>query len=522
MTRVNFPDTGEGAYEEKPASTAKVGTQAGVGEKAAALAQRGSEDPGAYAAILLEHPDFRQGMITLLHQRFGNTFVIAVLDLVDRPSDRAATDAKNGKAVRQEGADAGRGAGATAPKTDGGTDERKTVPSVGGTVAQGLDHFDPAQLPKGERPVTNGEHRAGLIAGIKGMRDGLFSAMDKGVIDARGATQERDKPPHVEGSILLSILGEAVSAVLAGSNATAALWLANKLVPSGAKPEIEFAKNAIKEVLKDSLHSALARKSSAPRDVFPGLQQNFFTTVSREFSSRRQSLEQGWSSYSDKLSSLSDEQLQQAHSHAVNAIAAEELQARIMDIVLVSWTNFLAMVENGHKGWDFWEKNGGEGASPTNAAAPAPSKIEEDPSHGNIDPAKTGNLVFSHGSPSALPGMQSYAFDVTPSTGVLEVFCDWNGVLSNEYGMAIANVGPQVRERLVTFGQVGKLPVNKNIHIVTSDEAVGHDRVYASILVTADGYIRNVTGSAAGGAAGAKVANVVERVQKLPLSLLRE
>lgn len=387
-------------------------------------------------------------------------------------------------------------------------------------VSQGLDHFDPAQLPEGTRAVSNGEHRAGLIVGIKGMRDGLFDAMRSGVYDAKGAAEERDRPPDVEGSALLAILGEAVSAVLAGTKASAALWLAGKFISQNSKPEVEFAKNAIKEVISDSLHSVLGRKSSGARDLFPGLRESFFTTVSREFSNRKQSLDQEWSAYSDRLSSLSDDQLEHAHAHAVNAAAAGDLQARMMDTILVSWTNFLAMVNNGHKGWDPWEKNGGKGAVPTQEAANAPTRTNEDPSHGNIDPARTGNLVSSHGDPSAVPGMQSYANDIVPSTGVLEVFCDWEGRLSSEYGMKIANVGPQVRERLGTFGNVGKLPVNKNIHIVTSDES--GDRVQASILVTADGYIRKVTWDVPGGAQGPKVAKVVERVQNLSLSLLRQ
>lgn len=50
----------------------------------------------------------------------------------------------------------------------------------------------------------------------------------------------------------------------------------------------------------------------------------------------------------------------------------------MQDTVLVSWTNFLAMVENGHKGWDLWEKSGGKGAVPTKDAAKAPTRTDEE------------------------------------------------------------------------------------------------------------------------------------------------
>lgn len=485
-----------------------------AGAAAMELFHRGSTEPAAYVAFLRLHPELQPMLTRLLHQRFGNGFVMTVLDALER--QRVDTDAMESPSARTDSANT---------KELHRRYDRKDQSGVGGTLNHGLDHFDPAQLPEGTRPVSSLEHRANLIAGIKGMRDGLFDAMKDGAGRAEQAAAERDMPPHVESSVLLSILGEAVSAVLAGTNATAALWLAGKIIRSAAKPSIEFAKNALKEVMKDSLHSAFSGKSATSRDLFPSLKQSFFTAVTGEFNNRKQLLEQEWSGYGDRLASLSDEQLEQAHQHAAGATAAAELQARMMDSVLVSWTNFLAMVDNGHKGWDFWEKNGGRGAVPTRDASEAPIRKEDDPSSGNIDPARTGNFVASHGDPGRLPGMQHYARHLEPSTGVLEVFCDWNGQISHDYGMTIANVGPAVRDRLVTFGRVGNLPVNKNIHVLMDDpdEIVENQRISASILVTADGYIREVTWDAPGGPRrAANVAKVVERVQNLPLSLVRK
>lgn len=312
-----------------------------AGAAAMALLQRGSTEPAVYVSFLRQHPDLRPMLARMLHQRFGNGFVMTVLGALD--GSPARDDAQSTSA--QQGTASGDSKGAHG--LHGNVSKR---PGVEGTVNQGLEHFDPAQLPEGTRPVSNGEHRSNVIAGIKGMRDGLFQSMKDGVRLAEGAAEERDKPPQAESSMLLSILGEAVSLVLAGSNATAGLWLANKIVRSGAKPEIELAKSAIKEVLKDSLHSVLAGRSPGARDLFPSLKQSFFTAVNGEFNNRNLLLQQGWSEYGDRLASLSDEELEQAHQHAVGAMAAAELQTRMMDTVLVSWTNFLAMVDNGHKG----------------------------------------------------------------------------------------------------------------------------------------------------------------------------
>lgn len=57
-------------------------------QQASEMIQRGEHDVNQYAALVREHPQVRERVLTMLHTRFGNAFVSQVLDAVERKADR--------------------------------------------------------------------------------------------------------------------------------------------------------------------------------------------------------------------------------------------------------------------------------------------------------------------------------------------------------------------------------------------------------------------------------------------------
>jgi hypothetical protein len=131
------------------------------------------------------------------------------------------------------------------------------------------------------------------------------------------------------------------------------------------------------------------------------------------------------------------------------------------------------------KGWDFWEKTGSAGGLTVAGAAPAPRSQEADPTRANIDPTQTTELLSS--------GQRPWQVE---ESGVLQLFVDGGGRLLQErgYGMRLDNVGPEVRRRVAQLGLVRDLPVNKTINVCSVQSKPL--AIIASVLVTADGYVR--------------------------------
>jgi hypothetical protein len=142
---------------------------------------------------------------------------------------------------------------------------------------------------------------------------------------------------------------------------------------------------------------------------------------------------------------------------------------------LVAWANLVARASHGGMaGWDPWATTGGEGAVALQGAR-VPTRDHEDPTGGNVDPKAMDDALMVVGA---------------DTSGVLEIAIDGAGRLirGTEYGMHLRGVGTKVVKELRGRGAVRTLRVNKLVRMYEPSEASW--RMVASVLITADGYVR--------------------------------
>jgi hypothetical protein len=346
--------------------------------------------------------------------------------------------------------------------------------------------------------VDENSHREGQIQGIGRIQDAVFTALNLGMDAAKDLIMPAEMPKNVDGGWLAQILGIAAMSTLYGSSAALGAWVAGALTsskpstsekgpdesapaaaPKGRSPAATFIAYAMKDLVRKALSPS---SPVAPPDV-RDLKLAYFNQLRAEELAAVARFSAEWPKLHDQLAGLTSAELDAAliASQSLLASTAEILDA-IKDRIVIGWTNFLAQASHGAMGgWDFFEKNGSKGAVGLKDSAQAPERPGQDPTRSNVDPTKTQG---------ALENNQVHAIDA--ESGMLEIFIDMGGQLlaDPDHRMRLGNVGPEVRKRLAQLGRVGDLPINKIIRICS--EHTNPATQYASVMITADGYVRDI------------------------------
>jgi len=399
--------------------------------------------------------------------------------------------------------DAAKGARAAQVEERRKQDVARRPPSAG--VVDGILGAMDTNASKGRptQAVDAASHREGQIQGIGKIQDAVFNAVGKGIDRAVRAIQPAEMPKNVDGGWLAQILGVAATSTLYGASAAIGAWVAGALasskpatseadsaaaVPAATEqpqaPKRSTAGTFIAYAMKDLVRKALTPGSPAAGPDVRDLKEAYIQQLEVEQTAAFARFSAGWSALHDQLAALSQADLDHAllvAQHMLEAPPAEVLN-QIADRAIIGWTNFLAQASHGAMGgWDFFEKNGSKGALGLKDSADAPERPGQDPTRSNVDPKRMDGALQS-GQVTAI-GEES---------GVLEIFIDPSGRLLDDpdHRMRLANVGPEVRKRIAQLGRVGDLPLNKIVRVcsVRTNPATQ----YASVMIGADGYVRNV------------------------------
>lgn len=356
--------------------------------------------------------------------------------------------------------------------------DREHFPTSAHAVDTMLDSVaaDRTRLPNAVGPATPVAHKEGQIQQFAAVQNAIFELVDKGVEVAIRAI-DRPEIPREHASKIGDMLALAASLAMAGSAGSIAVWLGRGIA---ARIEQKFIEDAVKDAVKRSFAS---RPAAAPRNL-ADLKDAFHQQLVFEQANIQNRFAREWSQIYERLSVLPPSELQAVTERASSAIErdASGVINDIADQTVIAWTNFVARAKyGGMTGWDFWERNGGKGAIALKGADKAPERESEDPTRSNVDPRAMRPSLDKRQRP-----MQD------EHVGILEVFVDSLGhlVAHPEYGMRLDNVGPAVRARLAQLGRVRDLKVNKVIRVcsLTTNPPVP----LASMLITADGYVRSV------------------------------
>ncbi len=355
--------------------------------------------------------------------------------------------------------------------------DRDRLPSTSGAVDTMLDSVagDALRVPSANKPVTPAAHAQGLIQQFAAIQNAIFDVVVTGRIRALRAI-DSSEVPRERKSGLGDLLALAASLAVAGSAGSIAVWVGSKIA---SRLEQKFVEDAVKDVVKRAF---APRASAGPRDV-DDLKEVFAQQLENQQIMAKNRLAEEWSRTHDQLSVLPPEELAAVVERVADVLKRDvaDVVDHVTDQIVIAWTNFLARATHGSmKGWDFWERNGGKGDFPLEGAAKAPDRVSEDPTQGNVDPNAMGFALDKRQRP-----MQDEHF------GILEVFVDTTGrlVAHPDYGMRLDNVGPDVRARLAQLGRVRDLKVNKVIRVCSLH--INPPVPLASILITADGYVRS-------------------------------
>jgi hypothetical protein len=355
--------------------------------------------------------------------------------------------------------------------------DREHLPSSAHAVDAMLDSVagDRMRVPGAVGPATPAAHTEGQIQQFGAIQNAIFDMVAEGGGLALRAIEHPEVPPQ-HASALGDLLALAASLAMAGSAGSIAVWLARGIA---SRVEQKFVEDTVKDVVKRAFASRPAR---APRNLVD-LKDAFNQQLVLERANIRNRFASEWSQTYERLSVLPPAELQAVLARASSLITQDssEVILEIADHTLIAWTNFLAQARyGGMAGWDFWEKNGGKNAIALQGAAKAPERVSEDPTRSNVDPRAMGPSLDMRQRP-----MQD------EHVGILEVFVDTLGhlVAHPDYGMRLDKVGPAVRARLAQLGRVRDLKVNKVIRVCSA--RINPPVPLASILITADGYVRD-------------------------------
>lgn len=505
MPVVGLDSTNDAALDGQTSSGPAPDTSSSnAGQEAMALLHRGSTDPAAYAAILHDHPGIRQGLMELLHRRFGNSFVTAVLSLTDQSKPTTAPTNASQPARDHQGAVLAQGENGGAERNPDVAARRKKNEesrakqggerSDEGAVGDMLDSAG-ERIPLGPaaEQVGRDSHREGLIQGIGKIQQAIFHNVNRSIERADSLIEPAEVPKNTDYSWLGQLLGFAASTSIYGLSAAVGAWAGAALFGGGGSGGADgsvavkksvgkqkFIENIVKQTIKEAFS---VEGSDLKAGNIQDLKMAYKDALTRASDGVEMRFAAQWSGLHDRLAQLSDADLESAHDAAQRLVTADvsAIQEPMIDRAVVGWTNFLAQMTHGKmRHWDMWERNGSKDAAPTKDAQPAPTDAKQDPTGANIDPAMLDKKL---GQTGAVAKAES---------GMLEVFVDVSGHLIPGHGMRLADVGPKVRERIAEMGRVGDLRVNKVIHIV-GNPASSPISVDGVVVVTADGYVRDVT-----------------------------
>lgn len=356
--------------------------------------------------------------------------------------------------------------------------DREHVPSSAHAVNTMLDSVagDRMRVPNAVGPATPAAHAQGQMQQFAAVQNAVIKLVEDGAELAMRAI-DRPEVPREHTSTLGDMLALAASLAMAGSAGSIAVWLGSRIT---SRVEQKFVEDTVKDAVKRSFASRPARAPRNLVDLKEAFNQQL--VVERSNISNRFAIE--WSQTYERLSVLSPAELTAVVDGASFLLTQDSgaILDAIADQTVIAWTNFVARAKyGGMTGWDFWEKNGGKNAITLHGAARPPERVSEDPTRSNVDPRAMRPSLDKRQRP-----MQD------EHAGILEVFVDTLGHLVEhpDYGMRLDNVGPAVRARLAQLGRVRDLKVNKVIRVCSL--TINPPVPLASMLITADGYVRSV------------------------------
>jgi hypothetical protein len=305
------------------------------------------------------------------------------------------------------------------------------------------------------------------------------------------AIEELEVPDLGRTDHMKDLLGVAVTALLTASAGALAGWVVGAIAADVAAT----ATSVVGKAIGTAYHDALARPATVKAQGLRDIRIAFRDAISAQRLIARGRFIEAWPQARQTLHVLSAEQLRAFNQFNYDK-NPEALMAAIRHETFVAWTNFLAQAKHGAmRGWDHWQKHGGPGALPLSGAKSPPS-IQNgvaDPTVANVAP---GHMQSRMGHDQATMEEEHY--------GVLEVFVygsdhkSMRVVQQTGYRMRLDNVGPRVREEfLKRGGRVRDLPVNKIVRMCSPyyrGAFVDPPVPVASVLITADGYVRSSVG----------------------------
>jgi hypothetical protein len=352
------------------------------------------------------------------------------------------------------------------PSSDGAVDGM--LASIGGDSLRNLGDG-------GSKEVDPASHAEGQIQQIGMIQNAIFDVVRDGIKRGLDAIEKPEELHESNGGALGELLALAASLALAGAGGGIAAWVAQDIGSAVTKKLVE---NTVKEAVKRAF---APRPAKGPRSL-DDLKEAFGQQLVAASANIKNRFALEWSQMHDRLSVLPSAALTKAIDDMAQVLNTDTSTVidQVADQTVIAWTNFVARAKyGGMRPWDFWAKNGGNGAIALDGAAAAPKAVNEDPTRGNVNPwAMAPSLDFRQRP------MQDEHF------GILEIFVDVFGhlIADPDYRMRLDNVGPGVRRRLAQLGRVRDLKINKVVRVCSLK--INPPIPIASLLITADGYVR--------------------------------
>lgn len=342
--------------------------------------------------------------------------------------------------------------------------------------------------PDGTHAVSEREHREGVVQQIFAVRAALFEWIATGTKQGIKAIDKSEPPPPQSG--LEELLVFAASMVISAAAGSSTVWLSSMVFAKVAASASDAVKAAAKrrekffeDGLKEGIKKAFKFDPGKPARSLDDVKAAFGAEVDRQRAIALVRLGGEWSRLHDHLLTLSTAELEELSGKVTDGLHDPgQLIAEVGDHTVVAWTNFLARARHGAmRSWDYWEPNGSPGAVklPDATDPLAGGDRRATVADANVDPAGVDPLLAHH----------QFMGD-KDNCGLLQISLGESGGLIREtgYGMRLDSVGPDVRARIRTMGQVRDLKVNKLVRVCSW--RLNPPVPIASFLITADGYIR--------------------------------
>lgn len=306
---------------------------------------------------------------------------------------------------------------------------------------------------------------------------------------ARGAIDQLEIPEVPKTDVTRQLLGLAATALVSASGGAIAGWVVGGIAASLAEGAAEQVKKWVGDAVKGAFSSSNADIAKTIQD----LRFDFAKAVDVQRLKARRRFVANWPETYAQLASLPEGALKKMRSLS----RQENIEATYEQIqrqTFVAWANFLARAMHGSMShWDHWAEHGSRDAFPLkDAQRPSPQLAAETMVAQNVSANGVGGLMDEQQRP-----MQEEHY------GLLEVFVYGSNARSIRivdhpgYRMRLDNVGPRARKELRKGGRVRDLALNKLIRVCSTTSGgykVDPPIPVATVLVTADGYVRSSRG----------------------------